>query len=71
MMFSASTIGVEAGTPAVSDVPVKVAESAPEVTVNVDWNSRLCVEAATVMTHGPWWSVVPAPGPLLRQRPPR
>ena len=35
------------------------------VTVSVDWNSRVCVDAATVMTHGERCSAVPAPGPLL------
>ena len=52
-------------TPAVMDAPVVVKVSALLVTVSVDWKARCWVDAATVVTHGPWWSVVPAPGPLL------
>ncbi len=48
------------------DEPVKVAdEPSLEVTVSVESNSRFCVEAATVVTHGDRWSLVDAPGPAL------
>ena len=40
----------------------------PPVRVSVDWNARVCVDAATVMTHGERWSVVPAPGPRVAGR---
>src|SRR6185503_5758987 len=52
--------------PAVMDEPVKVAVAPSlEVTVSVESNSRFCVEAATVVTHGDRWPLVDAPGPEL------
>ena len=35
------------------------------VTVSVDWNSRVWVEAATAVVHGDRWLAVLAPGPSL------
>ena len=35
------------------------------VTFSVLANSRVWVDAATVVTHGDRWLAVPAPGPLL------
>ena len=43
---------------------VKVAPSV-EATVRVEANSRVWVEAATVIIHGDRWLAVPAPGPSL------
>ena len=58
----ASTTGSGEETPPVIDAPLI---DGPPVRVIVDWKVRLCVEAATVVTHGPRWSVVLAPGPEL------
>ena len=44
---------------------MNVAVFEPAVSVRVESNSRLCVEAATVVTHGDRWLTVPAPGPSL------
>ncbi len=60
------TTGSGAVTPAVIDAPTNVAVAPPDpVTVSVDWNSRVCVDAATVVVHGDRWLAVPAPGPSL------
>ena len=61
----ARTTGSGALTPAVMDAPTNVAVSPPPVTVRVEANSRRCVDAATVVTHGERWLAVLAPGPSL------
>ena len=59
-----NTIG-SGPAPAVIDAPVNSAVAAPAVNVSVDWNSRVWVDAPTVVTHGARWLAVPAPGPSL------
>ena len=62
---AATTIGQRAGAGGdrgavgLEGVPVAGGER------QVEANSRVCVDAATVVTQGPRWSVVPAPGPEL------
>ena len=51
--------------PAVIDAPVAVKVAPPPVTVSVEMNSRVWVDAATLVTHGLTWLAVPAPGPSL------
>ena len=52
--------------PAVTVAPVIVNRSPFDaVTVRLPKKWRSEVEAATVLVHGPPWSVVPAPGPEL------
>src|SRR2546423_8285601 len=61
----ASTTGA-GPTPCVMLAPVNVAVAPSlDVTVRVDWNARVCVDAPTVVTHGERCSAVPAPGPEL------
>src|SRR5262249_53328885 len=61
----ASTTG-SGPAPAVIDAPTNVAEAPSlDVTVRVESNSRFCVEAATVVTHGDKWSLDDAAGPGL------
>src|SRR4051794_4761179 len=63
----ASTTGTDDVTPAVIEEPcsVAVAPPVPALRLIVDWKVRCWVEAATVVTHGPPWSAVPAPGPAF------
>src|SRR5262245_35267324 len=50
--------------PSVRDAPLLVKTSPLDaVTVSVVANSRVCVDAATDVTHGDKWFTVPAPGP--------
>jgi len=51
--------------PAVTEAPVNVALPLAALTVNVAWNVRVCVDAATVVVHGETWLAVAAVGPLL------
>ncbi len=37
----------------------------PAVSESMVANSRVCVDAPTVVVHGPRWLAVPAPGPAL------
>ena len=59
------TTGIGAEMPAVIDEPVRTSVSEPAVSVRVDWNARVCVEAPTVITHGARCSVEDAAGPSL------
>ncbi|GAA3154692.1 hypothetical protein GCM10020001_092980 [Nonomuraea salmonea] len=61
----ASTTGSGEETPAVMDAPLIVTGVGPPCSLIVVWNVLVCVEAATVVVHGPRWSVVSAPGPEL------
>src|SRR5262245_29612985 len=65
-MLWASTTGVAEEMPSVSVTP-GMSKLAPPSAVrwSVDVKKRGPVEAPTVVTHGPPWSDVPAPGPLL------
>jgi hypothetical protein len=49
-----STIG-SGPAPWVIEAPWNVAVVEPAVSVSVDWNVRVCVDAATVVTHGLRW----------------
>ena len=62
----ASTTGSGDAIPAVMLAPVSVAVTpdAP-VRLSVEVNARSCVDAAALLTHGPRWLTVPAPGPSL------
>jgi len=53
-------------TPGVMDAPLTVNVSPLEAfSVSAVANSRVCVDAATVVTHGDRWFAVRAPGPSL------
>src|SRR5690606_21440562 len=60
-----STTGVSVSIPWVTDAPRSTSVSSPDLRVSVELNSRVWVEAATVVTHGETWLTVDAPGPLL------
>ena len=61
-----STTGVGAEMPLVSVKPGMSNVAPPSaVRCSVDMNERGPVDAPTVVTHGPPWSAVEAPGPLL------
>ena len=60
------TTGVGVEMPLVSVTPGTSSVAPPSaVRCSVELNERGPVEAPTVVTHGPPWSEVPAPGPLL------
>src|SRR3954467_2324655 len=61
----ASTTGSGEVMPRVMDEPVSFRLAPPARSVTVDWKARCCVDAATVVTHGPLWLAVPAVGPSL------
>src|SRR5436190_22427326 len=62
----ARTTGVGVEMPSVSVTPGTSSVAPPSaVRCRVEVNKRGPVEAPTVVVHGPPWSDVPAPGPLL------
>src|SRR5262245_36538853 len=62
--LSASTTGAGPAPPVI-EAPSNVAFASALRSVSVETNSRLWVDAATVVTHGDRWFTVPAPGPSL------
>src|SRR3990172_10714438 len=61
-----TTTSESARTPSVMDAPSIESDAPPSATRSTRFTKeRLCVLAATVVTQGPRWSVVLAPGPLL------
>src|SRR5580765_4348682 len=63
---AAMTTGVAVEMPFVSVTPGRSSAAPPSaVRCRVELNARGPVEAPTVVTHGPPWSLVPAPGPEL------
>src|SRR5689334_21912525 len=63
---AAITTGIGDPMPLVSVTPETSSVAPPSaVRCSVDPKLRGPVEAPTVVTHGPPWSDVPAPGPLL------
>src|SRR5215217_7650177 len=69
MLYPGSSLASTTGAgpaPGVIEAPSTVKVSPlPAFTVSVVANSRVWVDAATVVTHGDRWLTVPAPGPSL------
>src|SRR5262245_41722783 len=63
--FCASTTGNGPAPAVIVEPSTENVSPLPAVSESVVANSRVCVDAPTVVVHGPRWSAVPAPGPEL------